>query len=326
MYGPSHRLFNFLTGRLQPATAARYEARLTAFDDWARVVSLDWRAMDEESLDFALCDFILDGRDSHHRPQAYSEAVAAVAKAFGNRRRFPTAHRCLDAWRADEPPTQAPPVPEAVCYALVFVIHVCASPSEALALLLGFVGLLRIGEALALRASDVIFSLTDDNRQAAVLILRRTKRGAPMSERVVLTNSRIVCYLRRFLVTENLKGEDLLCRTSYSRVARALAQGAAVLNISGMELRTHSFRRGGATALAMRGVAFADIMLIGRWASERSCKLYIQRGELLILKYHSTLSTNQSLLINKLATYGEHAFAARSLAQFAAAKERRPHG
>lgn len=326
MYGPSPRLFDFLTSRLQPATAARYEARLTAFDEWARVVSLDWRTMDEESLDFALCDFILDGRDSHHRPQAYSEAVAAVAKAFGNRRKFPTAHRCLDAWRSDQPPTQAPPVPEAVCYALVFVIHVCASPSEALALLLGFVGLLRIGEALALRASDVVFSAIDKGRQAAVLILRRTKRGAPMSERVVPLNDRIVCYLRRYLKTENLNGEDLLCRTSYSRVARALAQGSAVLNVSDMQLRTHSFRRGGATALAMRGVSFADIMLMGRWASERSCKLYIQRGELLILKYHAGLSRNQEALIDKLATYGEHAFLARSLAQVATAKGRRPHG
>lgn len=103
-------------------------------------------------------------------------------------------------------------------------------------------------------------------------------------------------------------------------------RASAVLNVGDMELRTHSFRRGGATALSLRGVSFGDIMLAGRWASERSCKLYIQRGELLILRYQAALSVNQAARIDKLASLGEYAFTARDMVRKSTEIGRRPYG
>lgn len=129
----------------------------------------------------------------------------------------------------------------------------------------------------------------------------------------MLTNDRVVACQRRFLVSEGLHGDSALCRTSYAKVSQALLRAATLLNVGGMQLRTHSFRRGGATALSLRGVSSGDIMFAGRWASARSCKLYIQRGELLILRYQASLTINQAPRIDRLASLGEHAFAACAL-------------
>ena len=43
--------------------------------------------------------------------------------------------------------------------------------------------------------------------------------------------------------------------------------------------RTHSCRRGGATEMARLGYSLPQIMLAGRWASDKSCKSYLQRYE-----------------------------------------------
>eukprot|EP00974_Lingulodinium_polyedra_P131927 11219685-Lingulodinium_polyedra.AAC.1 len=43
--------------------------------------------------------------------------------------------------------------------------------------------------------------------------------------------------------------------------------------------RTRSCRHGGATELARFGLALPHIMLAGQWASERPCRLYLQRSE-----------------------------------------------
>jgi len=47
---------------------------------------------------------------------------------------------------------------------------------------------------------------------------------------------------------------------------------------------SHSFRRGGATDLLARNYAIDYIVNFGRWASERSCKDYLRRGEVFLLK------------------------------------------
>ena len=47
---------------------------------------------------------------------------------------------------------------------------------------------------------------------------------------------------------------------------------------------SRSFRRGGATDLLTRNYAIDFIVNLGRWASERSCKDYLRRGEVVLPK------------------------------------------
>ena len=103
--------------------------------------------------------------------------------------------------------------------------------------------------------------------------------------------------------------DELVCRTSYARLARVIQQAAAVLGLGQIPYRTHSFRRGGATALSMAGMSFAEVMMFGRWHSERSARLYIKKAEVLVLRTRAQLSANEAAKIKRLASLGPRLFA-----------------
>ena len=98
------------------------------------------------------------------------------------------------------------------------------------------------------------------------------------------------------------------CATSYVKVQNAIERAAATLGLQHIPFRTHSFRRGAATALAMEGMPIADIMVLGRWASERSAKIYIQKGEVLLLRCLADMSEEQQQRIRFLVRLGPSVF------------------
>ena len=302
--GRQSRVLDFLLQLMQPGTQRRYRERLADLDRWCKLVGCCWQALPDEELDFLLCDYCLDGRDLQQSPQAFSETVAAVNKHFAHRRKCPAAQRVLAGWRLDNPPEQAPPVSEETAMAMVSLLTVCFCGEEATALLLCFCGLLRISEALALRRDDVVFTWYG-NAAAVVLLLKQSKRGALGTEKVVLTNPSVVTYLQHHLLGP--RGTACaVCNTSYARVQRAIGRASTCLGLAELGLRSHSFRRGAASTLALRGWNIRDIMMAGRWASESSAKLYIQKGEVLLMRMDNVISPNNRRHIQLLASAGPH--------------------
>ena len=307
MYGPSARLRSFVTGLLAPATVSRYEAGLRLFDGWCEQMALDWRSLSEESLDFALCDFILDRREVCHQRQKYVDSVAAIQKAFGNRRRCTAAAKVLEGWLKEEPPEQAPPVPRRCALALVCLLHLVGAAGTAFALLLCFCGLLRIGEALQLRADDLVFSY-EGKEVRLVVLLRRTKRAPNDSEKVVICNARVVRYAFLFKRHRAALAGERLVTTNYATVSSDLRKACQCLGLGHVGFTTHSFRRGGASTLSLEGLQLHDVMLFGRWQSERTAKLYIKKREILIMRLEATLLPKQVQRLSWLASLGEFVF------------------
>eukprot|EP00974_Lingulodinium_polyedra_P114873 11124913-Lingulodinium_polyedra.AAC.1 len=95
---------------------------------------------------------------------------------------------------------------------------------------------------------------------------------------------------------------------SYNGFRLWLQRGAAGLGFHADTFRTHSLRRGGATALALNGMTFADIMLAGRWSSERSCRLYVMKGEIMALRVREAIEQGRWDQIVAIAAIGEHVF------------------
>ena len=69
--------------------------------------------------------------------------------------------------------------------------------------------------------------------------------------------------------------------------------------------RTHSCRRGGATALALARLSLQEIMMQGRWTSESSCKEYIKKGEVLLVRFLAGIPPVMMRRIELLANLGE---------------------
>lgn len=166
--------------------------------------------------------------------------------------------------------------------ALVASSLAISQPGLAAAILLCFTGLLRCSEALALRWTDMIFT---DN--VVVLLLGQTKRG--IDQKVVLSHPATCRWLLQYTLQFRRHMSDKVCPLSYSKMRYWLPKLCHSLKLDGLLLTSHSFRRGGASCLLHQGVALADIAVQGRWASESSCREYLRRGEMFVLRYQAAV-------------------------------------
>jgi len=211
--------------------------QILEFSEWDESHGTCWLEQTEEFQDYLLADYVMDLRDDHGPSalQSARECVAALQKVFP-RRRYTTASAVIAGWSATQPPQQAPPMPQHLCYASVVVLFHLEQAGVGLCMLLCFVGLLRVGEALSLRTEDVTLGSSE-----AILHLHRTKRG--QSERVCLTNPGVVNLIRSFIKTNGRSPGQLLCQVSCSRVRVWIARVTTVLGFGDIPSRSHSLHR-----------------------------------------------------------------------------------
>ena len=142
--------------------------------------------------------------------------------------------------------------------------------------------LLRIGESMQLALSDLRFGFYSNGSPFLLIQLHLTKAGLTNSERVVLTNGRVISFIFQLLYRSPRHPDMKIVSISYLAIAKRLAVMSAFFQYS-VTFRSHCLRRGGATALLLQGVPFSDIALYGRWSSERSAKPYLRKAEALII-------------------------------------------
>jgi len=278
---------------LSPAAQVRYETALQNFADWVAEHDVPWPGLPEEIQDFMLSDYILSLRDEceENLLQRARETVAALQKIFP-RRRYTTAWHVIRGWSSQRPPQQAPPLPKIVAFAVVTLLAAVDQLDCAMAILIAYCGLLRIGEALNLTCDAVVFG-----HDFAVLHLGKTKRGK--ADRVVLADPGVVSLLRRYVAHTGRRHNQRLFWCSYSKLRVWLKKATDHLGFTDVAFRSHSLRRGAATELFAARVPLERIMMFGRWASESNCRLYLHRGEVALI---STLrSQRQWALIEALA-------------------------
>ena len=134
-----------------------------------------------------------------------------------------------------------------------------------------------------------------------VLALKRTKTEAAGLAKVVLTNPGVVQFLTRYRVFMAAKPSTAFVDVSYGALRRWLRRTSVALGFSADCFRSHSCRRGGATALSIKGWPIVDIMMMGRWQSDSSCRLYIKGGEVAMLNLMTGIDDEQLERISMLA-------------------------
>lgn len=306
---------SFLFGLLQPASQQRYREALGALNAYCAALHVPFYVASEETQDYILCDCILDLHDEGYSVQFMRTMVAAAQKHYGGRRRYRSATHVVEGLAKGSPPDQAAPFPPQLALAVVVLLTALGKESVGVSLLLCFCGLLRISEALSLRIQDVLMPAQHRGALSVILLLRRSKAGAPHSEKVVLDNPRVIAFLQRYLEI-TLQGHEPhqpFCPVSYTTVRNWLQKALAAFGLPPNSFRTHSCRRGGATCLSMRGFALQDIMVAGRWASADSCKLYIRRAEVALARFLNDLTDEQWATIVAVSRLGENVFDARAL-------------
>ena len=127
-----------------------------------------------------------------------------------------------------------------------------------------------MGEAISLCKEDFVFGPAQ-----LVLLLTRTKTG--QHQRVLIENPVVVEFARRLVALSSHPYRA--APTNYSVYRRYFLRVLKALGCEHFQFRSHSLRRGGATTLFSRNIPLQTIMVVGRWQSESSCRLYVRTGE-----------------------------------------------
>lgn len=185
---------------------------------------------------------------------------------------------------------------------MIVMALVLGRPQLSVAMMLAYCGLLRVREVLNLRVRDVIL-----NGATLILCLGRTKRG--MEQKVILNNPSVVLWFSNFISRHPPSSpDDLLLTISYSSMLRWVKRLAFLLGAESLRLTTHTFRRSGASGLSRQGMPLSEILLYGRWLSERAARDYIRKGEVAIWRSKGLLKNEDWDRIDDWGTLASRAW------------------
>lgn len=229
------------------------------------------------NLDSKLCEWI---------DQRYleGEAITGVGDALCGLHHFAPwtrgeirgAWRLFRLWRRIEKPTQSPPLPEPFAEAMVGKCLEDAELDMAVALAMGFWGLLRTGEILTLRPSQLLLGKHD-----LIVQLGLTKTGLrrQQDENVIIRHKGVWLMTKAFLeirqAHHNLHEPLILgggpeFRLKFAQLIKFFAWSTP--------FRPYSLRRGGATADFRSHGLMEKTLIKGRWGTSHAARQYIQEG------------------------------------------------
>ena len=195
--------------------------------------------------------------------------------------------RLLKAWQQHEIPTQAPPLTPTTLSVLAGWMHQ-QSPELALALMLGFHGLLRTGELLRVTNKDIICS-----GDLVVVNLGPTKMAARNAgvESTSFRNREVSFMLQAWKAVH--QPDAFLVHVSPSAFRQRFSQGLEKTGLQVLKYKPYSLRRGGATHVFLVSQSYSLVCQRGRWSSERTARIYIQDSISMLTDIPKTLDARQ---------------------------------
>ena len=165
--------------------------------------------------------------------------------------------------------------------------------AEAVATLLAFDCLLRVGELTRLTYHDVV--LPHDPRMGSAytgMVVRLARAKTGLNQSVRLESPQVQSALHEYLLAHPFLAKDRIfpfSPASYRLLIRRVADSYGLHDIAYVP---HSFRHGGATYQHLRGASIQDIMYRGRWVSLESARRYIQTAQAMLTVLNIPASLN----------------------------------
>ena len=259
---------------VQPATRQRYNKATTAFLAFLRAEDKEL-PREKHLMDPLVCDYLEHLWATGAGRGLACDTLAGLQDLQPNlKSQLPGAWRLLKTWHINEVPNRAPPLPAHVVQAMAGWGFFHGHVSFAISLLVGFYTMLRTGELLLLKSSDMMSSPA----QGQVLIsLGLTKGGKRVgaAESVVLGQTQVVTLVKRWkaiaTTSKFLTPKPAAWRSLFN-------DSLAALGLQDHGFRPYSLRRGGATFWFSKHQSLDRILVQGRWQTQRSARIYINEG------------------------------------------------
>ena len=197
--------------------------------------------------------------------------------------------RLIRAWQQHEIPTRAPPLTPTTLAILAGWAQY-HFPEFSLSLLVAFHGLLRTGELLKLQNRHII--CTGD---LCVLHLGQTKMGSrnASTETATFRNREVSLLLQAWQSVH--RPDAFLVSVSATSFRQWFARALDATDLSDRGYKPYSLRRGGATQVFLDTQSYSAVCQRGRWASEKTTRIYIQDSVALLteLAFHPNAKQHQ---------------------------------
>ncbi len=257
---------------VQPATKKRYNLAIDKFLQFLRSEGLVL-PKERHRLDALTSEYLEHLWRSGEGRALASDTLAGLQDHDPRLKgQLPCTWRLLKVWNANEVPNRAPPLPEVVMEAMVGYCILHEKPLVALSLLLGFYGMMRTGEVLNLRRTQVEVKGPDG---PAILSLGLTKSGKRQgaAESITITVHEVCRRLWQWKSSPHM-----MLAPSSSWWRKEFRHILDALGLSSFEFRPYSLRRGGATFRFTKHGSLDRLLVQGRWQAVRTARIYINEG------------------------------------------------
>lgn len=275
MASRSRKPANFLhQAAVKPGTHVKYKRAVIQFVQWC--LDNNESAADAVELDELLNEFIhylYETGGAHWVASCALHGSLFYLPSLRGRAGFPLCRLALRGWSKQHPPRSWSPL----TWPLVCVIAVQFARMHrvdmAVAVVLAFDCLLRVGELTGLAYVDV-----GDAEGHMGLRLRKTKTGDDKFVRLRKPETRAL--LRAWMRLRPSSGKLFDFNPQQFR-----SKFRQVCNLIGLDASyvPHSCRHGGATELFIQTQDLHLVMIVGRWAVEKSARSYIQDGRAILI-------------------------------------------
>ena len=259
---------------VQPATRKRYSKATDAFLQFLRSEGQPL-PRERSKLDPIVCDYIEHLWSSGAGRAQACDTLAGLQDLQPNlRNHLPGAWRLLKTWHINEIPNRAPPLPEHVLKSMVGWAFFRGHVTFGISLVVGYYTMLRTGELLGLRSSHMI--CTAGHRQV-LISLGMTKGGKRhgAAESVILGYEPAVTLVKAWKAKASVSAP---LSSSPARWRALFSECLEALKLDSYQFRPYSLRRGGATFWFGKHQSLDQILVQGRWHTQKSARIYLNEG------------------------------------------------
>jgi len=275
--------FDLRLGRYKPSTVKRYKKAVQDWCVWCNAMGQEPRNVKE--VDLCVAEYLQEQYVNNHGVGKGKAAhlVKGLVMLYPEwSKRLPRAWRAVKSWHQLMPAVSYPPMSWDVACVVAVVMAARGFERHAVGVLLAHDCLLRVSELCNIKArniADVGDARMGSEHHGVVIRLEKLK-GDKVNLTCTIEREDVRRLVRRLLV--KTRPNDRLSPFVPRTMLNLLKRTCASLGLSERYV-CHSLRHGGATSLYQRGATLPDIMMRGRWESDKMARRYIQKGEALLL-------------------------------------------
>eukprot|EP00435_Cladocopium_sp_Y103_P052810 s1149_g16.t1 len=257
---------------VKEGTLKKYHEHFNRFHNWA--AANEFTLHDTGDLDSVAAQFIKSlWADGFGRAEASYLLAAIQHMVPAPKHNMPLSWRLVRTWTKHELPTRAVPLNAAAAAAFAGLFWAWDEQKLAAGILVAFDFFLRTGEIFTLRCQDVEFF----QHSASLQLLETKSSGHQLHSKRLLAWDRTAVLALKFLC-RGLQPRDRLIPASAARFRLLWHRAVKFFELDDYYIQPYSLRRGGSTSAFRRGTPFDQLMLRGRWAHQRTARIYLDEG------------------------------------------------